>query len=257
MQAKSADGVPISYRVTGSGDPTLVFVHGWCCDGGYWDPQTAHFSQRHRVVTIDLAGHGESGMERKNWTVAAFGEDVAAVVNALALKKMILIGHSMGGPVVVEAALRLSGRVAAIVGVDTFQDLNRKRMRGRPGEMLARLRDDFIGTSREIVRSMFVEKSDPELVARIVADMSGAPPAVGAAAVEAMGSHNLAEALARLGVPVYCICSDYQPFDLQAAEEHVPSFKLTLMSGVGHFVMLEDPATFNGLLQQIIDDLRS
>ena len=78
--AVSADGVPISFQVKGSGAPALVFIHGWCCDRTYWDAQAAHFSKKHKVVAIDLAGHGGSGLGRKVWTMAAFGEDVVAVV---------------------------------------------------------------------------------------------------------------------------------------------------------------------------------
>ncbi|MCE8011798.1 alpha/beta hydrolase [Halomonas daqingensis] len=80
---ESADGVPIAYEVHGSGEPTLVFIHGWSCDGRYWRGQVPYFSQQHRVVTIDLAGHGHSGLEREDFTMPAFGEDVKAVLEEL------------------------------------------------------------------------------------------------------------------------------------------------------------------------------
>ncbi len=258
MRVTSPDGVSIHYRVLGKGkaDPALVFVHGWCCDQGYWEPQLAHFARKNKVVAVDLAGHGESGIDRKNWTMAAFGGDVAAVVKQLDLKRVILIGHSMGGPVVVEAALQMPDRVIGIVGVDTFQDLNQKNpFRARPTEGPGSLRDDFVNVTREIVRTMFVAKSDPKLLARIVEDMSSAPPSVGVGAIEAMRNYDLAKAIERVKVPVYSISSDYAPYDFEAAKQHAPSFKLTLMSGVGHFVMIEDPATFNRLLEQIIKAL--
>jgi pimeloyl-ACP methyl ester carboxylesterase len=252
---KSADGVPIHYTVQGSGEPTLVFVHGWCCDQSYWEPQLANFARKHRVVTIDLAGHGKSGVERKSWTMAAFGGDVAAVAKKLDLKRAILIGHSMGGPVVVEAARQMPERVIGLVGVDTFQDLERKNTRMPSGDRLARLRDNFVESSREIVKSMFVENSDPKLAARIIAGMSSAPPDVGLGAMQAMGSYDLAKAIEDIKVPIQCICSDYRPFDTEAAQRHASSFKVAFMSGVGHFVMLEDPGTFNNLLAQFIGDL--
>ena len=58
MHTHSPDGVRIAYDVTGEGEPTLVFVHGWCCDRSYWQPQVEYLSQQYRVVAIDLAGHG-------------------------------------------------------------------------------------------------------------------------------------------------------------------------------------------------------
>jgi pimeloyl-ACP methyl ester carboxylesterase len=92
--ATSADGVPVRYDGYGAGGPAIVFVHGWSCDRGYWDGQVAHFAERHRVVTVDLAGHGESGLGRTAWTIPSFGEDVVAVVDRLELSDMVLAGHS-------------------------------------------------------------------------------------------------------------------------------------------------------------------
>ena len=74
----SKDGTPISYEVFGTGEPTLVFVHGWSCDSRYWRAQVPHFSKSHRMVILDLAGHGHSGITRKHYTMKSFGEDVKA-----------------------------------------------------------------------------------------------------------------------------------------------------------------------------------
>ena len=78
-QVLSADGVTISYDVQGRDEPALVFVHGWCCDKSYWKFQVPYFAKQHKVVTIDLAGHGRSGLGREDYTIKAFGEDVVAV----------------------------------------------------------------------------------------------------------------------------------------------------------------------------------
>ena len=75
----SKDGTLISYEVYGAGEPTLVFVHGWSCDSGYWRNQTPVFSQEHKVVLLDLSGHGHSGVTRETYSMQAFGEDVQAV----------------------------------------------------------------------------------------------------------------------------------------------------------------------------------
>jgi hypothetical protein len=90
--AISADGNEIHYQVQGQGKPALIFIHGWCCDRSYWDAQLPYFAQKYIVVAIDLAGHGESGLDRKEWTMGAFGEDVVAVVNKLNLEQVVLIG---------------------------------------------------------------------------------------------------------------------------------------------------------------------
>src|SRR5215211_3854187 len=76
----SRDGIPLAFEVHGAGAPAVVLVHGWSCDRSYWDGQVGPLAARYRTVAVDLAGHGESGSGRRAWTMAAFGEDVVAVV---------------------------------------------------------------------------------------------------------------------------------------------------------------------------------
>src|SRR5210317_814998 len=104
----SKDGTPISYEIYGVGEPSLVFVHGWSCDARYWRAQLPHFTKNHRVVVLDLAGHGHSGSTRSQYTMKSFGEDVKAVTEATGSRRIILIGHSMGGSVIAEAARLMS-----------------------------------------------------------------------------------------------------------------------------------------------------
>jgi len=125
--AYSTDGVRLCYEVHGAGTPALVFVHGWSCDRSYWRDQLPYFSEEHKVVAIDLAGHGESGLGRQAWTMPAFGDDVVTVVAQLGLESTVLIGHSMGGDVIVDAALKLRDRVAGLVWADVYGSL------GEPG----------------------------------------------------------------------------------------------------------------------------
>ena len=101
-----------------------MFVHGWSCDRSYWAAQTRHFSSRYRVVAVDLAGHGESGIGRESWTMEAFGGDVAAVIEGLDLRDAVLIGHSMGGDAIVEAAVPARDVVKGLVWVDVYPSLD-------------------------------------------------------------------------------------------------------------------------------------
>ena len=121
----SEDGVSIRYDVHRDGETTLLFVHGWCCDRHVWDQQADRLAARYGVVCLDLAGHGESGQDRKKFTISAFAQDVVAVVNHLGLKRVVLIGHSMGGGVIVEAARHLGSVVIGLVGVDTLFDVDK------------------------------------------------------------------------------------------------------------------------------------
>ena len=250
--AVSADGIPVAYEVHGQGNPALVLVHGWSCDRTYWREQLGHFAERHLVVAIDLAGHGESDAGRQAYTMAAFGDDVVAVVEKLGLDDLVLTGHSMGGDVIVEAALKLRERVRGLVWVDVYSTLGEARSRAVIDRFMAPFRKDFETTTRRFVGGMFLAGSDPDLVDWVVADMSAAPPEIAVDTMEHAISNDAAilAALQRLKIPIVAINPDYRPTDTQALNRH--GVTAVAMSGAGHFLMLEDPATFNRLLGEVI-----
>lgn len=254
-EALSADGVPIAYEVHGKGEPALVFIHGWCCDRSYWKFQVSHFSRRHRVVTIDLAGHGESGIERAAWTVQAFGEDVAAVVKKLGLDRVVLVGHSMGGSVILEAARLMPGRVIGLVGVDTYQNFEADFSVEQQERFLSAFKADFAGMTGNFVRSMFTPEADSALIEQVAADMSSAPPEVGIGAMKNLLGYKPSEALDEVEVPIRSINSDKFPTNVEGNKRVAPSFEMRLMPGLGHFVMMEDPEGFNRLLAETVEEL--
>jgi pimeloyl-ACP methyl ester carboxylesterase len=255
--AISADGVSIAYEVRGKGEPVIVFIHGWCCDRTYWEAQLPYFAQKYKVVTIDLAGHGESGLDRKEWTMGAFGEDVVAVVDKLNLDQVVLVGHSMGGFVILEAARRIPQLVIGLTGIDTLQNFEDKVTQEQIDEMLTPLRSNFVEFSRNFVSSMFTPNSDPALVEKIANDMSSAPPVVGIGALEGyidFQNNEIIQVLKEVKTPITCINSDKYPTNVEANQRYAPSFKALIMSGVGHFNMMEDPETFNRLLEETIQE---
>jgi len=252
----SADGVPIHYHAEGQGQPALVFVHGWSCDRHYWDAQLPHFAAHHRVVSLDLAGHGESGRGRKAWTIPAFAADVRAVADALHLDHMVLVGHSMGGPVILEAALGMPGRVAALVPVDIFSDVDRKLTPKQRDDFLGALRSDFPKIAREFVtEGLFLPTSDPALVARVATAMAAAPADIAIAAMAGIWDYDSTAALRRTRTPIRCINSDRRPSVVEAGRRYAPQFDIVLMKGLGHFLMLEDPDGFNRLLARTVEEL--
>jgi pimeloyl-ACP methyl ester carboxylesterase len=251
-QVASADEIPIYYTVQGTGSPALVFVHCWSCDGGYWSEQLEYFAPHHQVVAVDLAGHGQSGLGRKDWTMPAFAEDVKAVIDKLDLHQVILIGHSMGGAVVVEAARLMPERVIGIIGVDTLQDMARSMPPDQVNTFVAPLRENFPRAARAFVLQLFPAGSDTNLARRISDDMAAAPPEVGLGAIMEVLGHDLTPALKQVQVPIHCINADYWPTNVEANQRLNSGFKVTTVSGVGHFLYLEKPEEFNKLLEEAL-----
>jgi pimeloyl-ACP methyl ester carboxylesterase len=250
--ALSSDGIEIRYEVAGSGSPAIVFVHGWSCDRTYWREQMTVFPARHLAVAIDLAGHGESGIGRTAWTMPAFGDDVAAVANQLGLERVVLVGHSMGGDVVVEAALRLGDRVAGVVWVDTYQALEEVSTAEEVDAFVEPFRRDFPGKTRRFVRGLFPPTADPDLVEWVAADMAAAPPEV---ALDALGhawgnDGPVLDAIERLKVPVVAINPADPPTNVESLARR--GVRTVIVQGTGHFPMLEDPRPFDAALDEVI-----
>lgn len=258
MSVRSADGVSIRYESFGRGEPALVLVHCWSCDRHLWDAVVPRLAKQRRVVTLDLAGHGESGRDRKEWTIPAFGEDVRAVVEALGLRKVILAGHSMGGPVIIEAARRLSGRVVGLIPVDTALNVEQTNSPEEVAGYIAAFEQDYRGAAERFTRQyMFVVKSDPALVDRVAAKNASAPPEIAIPCLRAAFSYDARPALREVRVPAHAVNADRFPTDVEANRRHFASYDLTLMTGVGHYLMLEDPERFSELLAGAIARLLS
>lgn len=255
-KVKSIDGTDIVYTATGIGEPTLVFVHGWSCDKSYWSGQVEQLSKKYRVVTIDLAGHGESGTERKDYTMQLFGEDVAVVVNELKLTEVVLVGHSMGGSVIIEAAKILGKKVVGLIGVDTFQSFTDDWTAEQKEKFLEPFGKDFKSTAFEFVKQMFPKGADESLLKKVADDMSSAPPAIAISAMRNLFFYNPLPTLAQISLPIISINCDMYPLSLEENKKHVKYFSFKMMEGVGHFLMLERPTEFNKLLVETIQEIK-
>ena len=253
---KARDGLRIAYEVHGHGSPPLVFVHGWSCDRSYWRNQIGAFASDFTVVTLDLAGHGESARGREAWTIEGFGGDVAALVQELGLSKPILIGHSMGGDVVGAAALQLPERVGGLVWVEVYRQVGTPRTAGQRREFWAPFHADFGNATREFVTKMFPPNADRALVKEVAEGMAAAPPEIALPSLEAAFSYDsqIPGALRRLGLKVIAINSAEPPTDVASMERFGISTRT--IPGVGHFPMLEAPGAFNALLKTAIVRLR-
>ncbi len=253
--ALSVDNVAISYHVEGKGEVGLVFVHGWCCDKSYWKFQVPYFAKRYKVVTIDLAGHGESGLGRVDYTIEAFGEDVAAVVKKLGLGKVVLVGHSLGGPVIIEAARLMPGRVTGCVGVDTLHDIGKGYSDKKAGRLAVKLESDFVGAMQSFARGAFRADAEAELVEWVVEKMSSVNAEVGVGLMEHIGEYDLKEAVKDVEVPIVCINSDFWPTNVEGNGKYARIYEVKMMPGLGHFVMMEDAETFNMMLAETVSEM--
>ncbi|HET7294763.1 MAG TPA: alpha/beta hydrolase [Vicinamibacteria bacterium] len=247
---KSRDGVDIRYHAEGRGEPAVVLVHCWTGDRRFWDAQVPGLARARRVVALDLAGHGESGASRGTWTIEAFADDVVAVVDALKLRRVVLVGHSMGGHVTLAAAQRLGGRVAGLVPVDTLLDVEAPMSMAQIDEYLRPFERDYPAAAEAFVRGyMFVPASPPAVIESVVAKARAAPKAMAIEAVRRTWSYDAARAFEVVRAPIHAINGEKYPTNVEGNRRHAPQYQVTLFPGTGHYPMLEAPERFGDVLE--------
>lgn len=254
------NNVNIAYTDTGKGDTTLLFVHGWALNRGYWSNQVNYFNKKYRVVAIDMAGFGESGKNRADWSTTAYSHDLDSVISQLKLKNVILIGHSMAGDIVLQAAIDNPRNVIAFVGVDNFKNVGKTETTADKKNFafaITLLKHNFKAVaSGYFEQALFSKTTDTIIKKRILDDVARADSTI---AVDAMEQGNDFDELAKLraaDIKLYLINSDYQPTDTAGLIKNKIPYLLLTVHGTGHFPMIEDADNFNKLLEKTIDDIR-
>lgn len=260
----------IHHVVNGAGAPPLVLVHGFGCDHTDYAAQVAHFSPWHRCVSVDLRGHGQSPGRPEECGIERFGGDVAEVLRALDLAGAVVVGHSLGARVAVEAALQAPDRVGGVVLLDGSQFAPGANAMLRA--QFARA-DGFAELADKWFREMFTAKSDPKVVAAAVARAGRIVPAIGQRLLLDLQRYDVTRFTASLGclkVPLMALQSTYSnekrerrpmakgqmtPF-LEMVRGVVPGARIEVIPDTGHFPQLDEPAATNAVLESFLATLR-
>ena len=256
------NGTMINYNISGSGDTTLLFVHGWCINQTYWDHQVSRFESKYQVVTLDLPGHGASGSERSQWTIENFGEDVSMIINALNLENVVLVGHSMGGNIILEAANNNQNEVIGFVGVDNFKQLGIEYTLEQLAEyenFISMLKHDFGSTSSGFAEGMLFSETTSEIIKeRVVNDIVNSNPQIAVPILESLITLNVKERglMQQLQLKVHLINSDAISTDLNQLNKYcATSYEVHSIGRTGHYPMIEKPEKFNNILAGILNNL--
>ncbi len=263
-QVLSTDDIEIYTEVHGEGDTTLLFIHGWNLDHSFWKNQIDTFSENYQVVVFDLPGYGQSGKEREQWTIRAYGRDVQRIISDLDLENVILIAHSMGGNIALEAIHEDPSRIIALVGVDNFKEVGTKpdsAMKARMEAFYAFLAEDYPANVRTASEGfMFSPDSPPGPKEEVLQAYASADPDIAIPVVKAAfsESENEMELLAALTVPFFLISADLIPVNEEGIRSHYhgPLFRNFDVKQSGHFPMYERPESFNEALVNILNILK-
>jgi pimeloyl-ACP methyl ester carboxylesterase len=259
----------IHHVITGKGRPPIVFVHGFGCALSDWHAQVSHLSPRYQTIAVDLRGHGASPGTPEECSIERYGADVAKVMQALARSPAVLVGHSMGCRVVVEAALQATGRVAGVVLVDGSQFA--PATEAMLNETFA-TPNGFPTLIARWFREMFSTKSDPVGATSIIERAGHLPRAIGERVLlDAVryDTGRLTVSLGSLRVPLMAIQTTYSnerlerrsmtagqttPY-LDMLRARIPSVRIEIIEDTGHFPQIDEPGQTNALLDDFITAL--
>ena len=256
---------------SGRGAPALFFVHGYCCELGDWGPQLDYFASRNEVVACDLRGHGKTPGRPEECSIENFGGDVAALVTNLELRRAVLVGHSMGCRVVLEAARLMPERVAGLVLVDGSRFATGDPEAAARAARAAIEKDGYAAFSAALFGEMFVPGSAraAEILARVAAKPADVPAALWPRSAS-WDAGQLDGALAAVRSPLLAIQSTVRDpvtlkrTSLKAGEssgwldllrERVKGARIEVIPGVGHFTQLDAAEPVNRLIENFAGSL--
>jgi len=252
--AASVDGMNIYSTSAGSGKTTVVLVHGWTCDSSSWDAQVPVLSKHYRVVTLDLPGHGRSGSPKDGkFSVDLFARAVEAVRAEAHAEKIVLVGHSMGAPVIRQYARLYPKHVAGLVAVDGPIDMRGFAEGFKPPSVAG---PEGLKAREGMIRGMFTPQTPPALQQKILDMMLKAPEATAVGAMNAMFDPAIRKADVT-PMPAFTIWAGTNPQlpNVDELKKVLPHYSQTQVAGTGHFVMMEKPDEFNQLVTSFVDGL--
>ncbi|HLK11522.1 MAG TPA: alpha/beta fold hydrolase [Candidatus Binatia bacterium] len=253
-------GVSLRYDRAGSG-PALLLVHGWLCNRTFWERQVHALRDRFTVITVDLRGHGESSRPAKGYGVGALAGDLEALVRALGIPRVAIVGWSLGGMVALELTRRLGERASALglVGTSAGGLADPKNPLAQPkarAEMAPRIAADFRTFAREFTPGLFKAGAASPLLPWALAQTQKTAPHVAAACFEGVFDFDARPFLGTLRVPTAVLHGRADALFPLAHAEHlakdVPGATLRVFEASGHSPHLEEPEAFNAALTELL-----
>lgn len=242
------DKMKVHYQNYGKGDEALIFVHGWTCNLTFWKANIPAFTDKTRVIAIDLPGHGQSEKPEIAYTMKLFAQSVEAVMRDAKVARATLVGHSMGAPVLWQFYRQFPEKTRALVIVDG--GLKAMGTRESMKAFLDPLRlPTYRSSAERTVEFLTQGMKDPKVRAEVKTAMVNVPQHVMVSAFEGMLDPTIwPTATDKINVPVLALMainqnwnSDYEKYVRALAS----GVEYQTWQGVSHFLMMDEPQKFN------------
>lgn len=260
MSVKSVRGISIGYDEYGSGIP-LVLLHGHPFHRSMWQDQRETLQSICRVITPDLRGYGETTVVPGKTTMEDFAGDLAALLDALAIDRVILGGLSMGGQIVFEFYRQFPQRVRALVLADTQPQVDTEEVRATRYATATRiLGSGMYDLAEELLPKLLAKETiatQPRVVKRVREMIEQTAPEGAAAALRGRAERrDYTPLLREIVVPTLILVGSEDAFtpiqDAEVMHREIAGSRLVILEGVGHMPNMERPDQFNTALRQFL-----
>ena len=221
----------------------LIFVHGWTCNADFWKESINAFPE-YRVIAVDLPGHGQSDKPKVDYSMEYFARSIEAVMKKAKVKRAVLVGHSMGTPVIRQFYRLYPKETLGLVIVDGAL---RPGTKSEMEQFVAPLRSDYKTNALKFVDGMLMPIKDENLKTSIRSAMLATPDYVALSALEGMTDDGI-WTMDKIDVPVLALMAE-SPFWKPDTKEFygtiAPNLDFQMWKGVSHFLMMDKPSEFN------------
>jgi pimeloyl-ACP methyl ester carboxylesterase len=241
----------VHYQSSGKGQAALIFVHGWTCDSNFWRAQTGAFPAT-RVVALDLPGHGRSDKPHVNYTIDYFARSIEAVMRDAGVKRAVLVGHSMGTPIIRQFYRLYPEKTLGLVVVDGA--LRLMLPKAQMEQYAGQLRSNYRAVAPQMVDGMLMTVRNTMLKGEIRKAMLSTPDYVAISAMDGMADEKVYEK-DPIKAPLLAILAK-SPFWAADTEQFLrtlaPQLEFYMWPDVSHFLMMEKPREFNQTVQAFL-----
>jgi pimeloyl-ACP methyl ester carboxylesterase len=248
MEFKTRNGVRLAYTEAGEGGPPLLLVHGMQCSHRHMLPLSTHLSERHRVVAVDLRGHGESDRPNSTYSNEEFGDDLVFLCRELGLDHPVAIGHSFGGSTLLALVERLPDFLGGLVLLDS----GIRTLANKVAE-LRKVDDLTMAERRQFLADRLFGRDDPRaLRARILDEMMAVPEHVTAPMRQTVLGFDSSAAALDCRLPALFLLADRHFTDQETLDALGPNWRIGKVVGAGHFIQLVAPEQVNAMIDRFL-----
>jgi pimeloyl-ACP methyl ester carboxylesterase len=245
-QVRLANGLRLHVVEQGASDgPALLLLHGWPDSAQSYERVYPSIPPEWRVVAMDQRGHGQSDKPEHGYAIDDLAADVPALLDALAIPRAVLVGHSMGTFVARRAAERAPGRVSGLALIGTALRARNAVLLELEAAVDALTDPVAVSFVREFQESTVARPVPADLMSRVIASSAAVPARVWQAVLHGLLAYEP-------GPPPTCptlvlggtLDGLFSVAEQTAVANTIPHSRLALVEGVGHCLQWEDPARF-------------